>query len=42
MFDNYQWRGPELAQYSLYDYFKLVSIVFHKTDEDILFAKNHP
>lgn len=42
MFDNYQWRGPELAQYSLYDYFKLVSIVSHKTDEGIPFAKDHP
>ena len=42
MFDNYQWRGPELARYSLYDYFKLVNIVSHKTDEGILFAKDHP
>ncbi len=42
MFDNYQWRGSELAQYRLYDYFNLVSIVSNKTGEGILFAKEHP
>ncbi len=41
MFDNYQWRGSELAQYYLYDYFKLVSIVSNKTSEGIPFAKKH-
>ncbi len=42
MFDNYQWRGYELAQYCLYDYFKLVSIVSNKTGEGIPYAKKHP
>lgn len=41
MLNNYQWEGFELAKYFFYDYFKLVSFVFHKTDEGILFAKNH-
>ena len=42
MFDNYQWIGSELAQYSLHDYFKLVSIVSNKTDESIPFANDYP
>lgn len=33
--------GPELAQYSFYDYFKHVSIVSNKTDKGILFVKDH-
>ena len=41
IFDNYQWRGPELAQYSVYNYFKLVSNVCNKTDKGIPFVKNH-
>lgn len=41
IFDNYQWIGSELAQYCLYDYFKLLSIVSNKTNEGILFAKEH-
>ncbi len=42
MFDNYQWRRSELAQYCLYDYFKLVTIVSNKTGEGVLFAKEDP
>ena len=41
MFDYYQWKGLELAQYSLYDYFKLVSIVSNKFDKGILFPRNY-
>ncbi len=41
MFDNYQWKGSELAQYYLYNYFNLVSIVFNKTGKGILFAKEY-
>ena len=44
MFDHYQWRGSELAQYSLYDYFKLITIVSdrNRVDDDIPFGSGHP
>ncbi len=42
IFDKYQWKDSQLAQYCLYDYFKLVSIISNKTSKNILFAKEHP
>lgn len=43
MFHIYQQKNFKLlAQYCLYNYFKLVSIISNKTGEDILFTKKYP
>lgn len=41
IFNNYQWRGFELAQYYFYDYFKLISIISNKTGKGIPFIKKY-
>lgn len=41
LFENYQWRGQELKQFSLFDYTKLVSVVKKKTDGNITFSAQH-
>ncbi len=41
--DNYQWRDPELATYSFYNYLKIITIVKDeiKLYDNISFATDH-
>ncbi len=43
-FDNYQWRGPELATYFFNDYLKTITIVKDKFKlyDDIFFPADYP
>ena len=43
-FDDYNWRGAELAAYSFYDYLKTITVIPSKDIKsgDISFAANHP
>lgn len=40
MFHHYEEKSYKLAQYYLYNYFKLISIISNKTSEGIPFTKN--
>ena len=44
MFDHYYWRGPWFSRFSLYEYFKLVTIKprTKATSRDIWFLPEHP
>lgn len=44
LFDDYHWRGPELAQFLPYGYVKPITIVKYpeKANADISFAASHP